>query len=128
MALIANVLVQRFRPRDLTPYFAALFAALVIGYLIRPSHLLTLPMISRGVVGGLLNALPIACAGVIFSTLLGRSANATAALGSNLIGAMFGGCLEYLSIVTGLRFLTAIAVALYGLAFVILVRAKGTTR
>ena len=31
---------------------------------------------------------------------------------------MAGECLEYTSIVTGLRFLTAIAIALYGAAFV----------
>ncbi len=124
MALAANLMVQRFPPRDLTPYFVALFAALVISYLIRPSQLLPLSMLGRGVAGGLLNALPIAFAGVIFSTLLARSEDATSSLGSNLVGAMAGGCLEYASIVTGLRFLTAIAIALYGAAFVLVARAR----
>jgi hypothetical protein len=72
--------------------------------------------------GGLLNALPVAFAGVIFSTLLARSEDATSSLGSNLVGAMAGGCLEYASIVTGLRFLTAIAIALYGAAYVLVTR------
>jgi hypothetical protein len=119
MALAANLAVQRFQPRDLTPYFVALFAALLISYLVRPSQLLTLPLLGRGVVGGLLNALPVGFAGIIFSTLLSRSEDATSSLGSNLIGAMAGGCLEYASIVTGLRFLSAIAIALYGAAFVL---------
>ena len=125
MALAANLAVQRFRPENLTPYFVALFAALLISYLVRPSQLLTLPLIERGVVGGLMNALPIGFAGVIFSTLLSRSEDATSSLGSNLIGAMAGGCLEYASIVTGLRFLTAIAIALYGAAFVLVAGRRG---
>jgi len=125
MALAANLAVQRFRPQNLTPYFVALFAALLISYLVRPSQLLTLPLIERGVFGGLLNALPIGFAGVIFSTLLARSDDATSSLGSNLIGAMAGGCLEYASIVTGLRFLTAIAIALYGAAFVLVAGRRG---
>jgi hypothetical protein len=125
MALAANLAVQRFRPENLTPYFVALFAALLISYLVRPSQLLTLPLIERGVFGGLLNALPIGFAGVIFSTLLARSEDATSSLGSNLIGAMAGGSLEYASIVTGLRFLTAIAIALYGAAFVLVAGRRG---
>ncbi len=124
MALAANLAVERFRPRNLTPYFVALFAALLVSYLVRPSELLTLPLLGRGVAGGLLNALPIGFAGVIFSTLLSRSEDATSSLGSNLIGAMAGGCLEYSSIVTGLRFLTAIAIALYGAAFVLVTRGR----
>jgi hypothetical protein len=126
MALAANLAVQRFRPRDLTPYFVGLFAALLISYLVRPSQLLAFPLLERGVLGGLLNALPIGFAGVIFSTLLSRSEDATSSLGSNLVGAMAGGCLEYASIVTGLRFLTAIAIALYGAAFVLVARARGS--
>lgn len=125
MALAANLAVQRFRPRDLTPYFVALFAALLISYLVRPSQLLALPLLGRGIAGGLLNALPIGFAGVIFSTLLSRSEDATSSLGSNLVGAMVGGCLEYASIATGLRFLTAIAIALYGAAFVLVAGRKG---
>lgn len=124
MALGANLAVVRFRPRNLTPWFVALFAALLVSYLIRPSQLLTLSLLTRGIAGGLLNALPVAFAGVIFSSLLARSEDATSSLGSNLVGAMAGGCLEYTSIVTGLRFLTAIAMALYGAAFVLVTRRR----
>jgi spermidine synthase len=122
MALLANLAVERFRPRDLTPFFAALFAALLLSYLVRPALLLELPIVWRGIAGGLLNALPVGFAGVAFSKLLARSPDPTASLGSNLLGAMVGGCVEYLSMVTGLRFLTAVAVALYGIAFVVAAR------
>jgi hypothetical protein len=63
--------------------------------------------------GGTLNALPVAFAGVVVSTLLARSANMAAALGANLLGAVVGGCLEYLSMYAGLRALALLALALY---------------
>lgn len=36
-----------------------------------------------------------------------------ASLASNLLGSVLGGCLEYLSMLTGLRFLALLALALY---------------
>ena len=119
MALVANLAVERLRPRNLTPYYAALFVALTISYFVRPSVLLQLPLVTRGFVGGLLNAVPVGFAGVVFSKLLSRSPDPTSSLGSNLLGAMVGGCLEYASMATGLRFLSAIAIALYLIAFVL---------
>ena len=127
MALVANLAVERVQPRNLTPFFVALFLALAISYYVRPSLLLELPIVWRGVAGGLLNALPVGFAGVVFSKLLARSPDPTSSLGSNLIGAMVGGCLEYASMVTGLRFLSAMAIALYGIAFVMASR-RGALR
>ena len=71
------------------------------------------PLVARGLMGGTLNALPVAFAGVVVSTLLARSANMAAALGANLLGAVVGGCLEYLSMYAGLRALALLALALY---------------
>lgn len=122
MALIANWIVDRFEPRFLTPFFAALFLALTVSYFVRPSVLLQLPIVTRGIAGGLLNALPVGFAGVVFSKLLLRSSDATSSLGSNLLGAMTGGCLEYTSMATGLRFLSALAIALYLVVFIMSAR------
>ena len=119
LALIANLIIARYRPRDATWIFVGLFVALMISYYTRPSTLLQWPILSRGVAGGVINALPVGFAGLIFSRLLARSGDAAASLGSNLLGALVGGCLEYFSIVTGLRFLTMMALALYGAAFVV---------
>ena len=60
---------------------------------------------------------PVAFAGVIVSIRLARSRNAAASLGSNLLGSVVGGCLEYLSMVAGLRALALLALALYLAAF-----------
>jgi spermidine synthase len=122
MALLANLAVERYQPKILTPFFLALFLALTISYFVRPSILLQLPLVTRGLVGGLINGIPVGFAGIIFSKLLSRSPDPTSSLGSNLLGAMVGGCLEYASMFTGLRFLSAIAIALYGIAFVICAR------
>ena len=102
--------------------FGLLVISLLVNYLVRPSALLNLPLVARGLLGGLLNALPVASAGLLFSSLLRRSAHPDAALGSNLLGAVVGGCLEYLSMMTGLRALTLLALALYSVAALLLVR------
>jgi hypothetical protein len=43
--------------------------------------------------------------------------SSTVAFAANLLGAIGGGLLEYLSLVTGYRFLLVVVAALYGLAF-----------
>ena len=113
MALVANLAVQRFQPRSTLSAFLALLLALCLLWAADISALNRLPLLSRGLAGGLLNALPVGCAGLIVSTLLARSGNLSASLGSNLLGSVLGGCLEYLSMYTGLRALVLLALALY---------------
>jgi hypothetical protein len=43
--------------------------------------------------------------------------SSTTAFGANLLGAILGGILEYLSLITGYRFLLVLVAVLYGLAF-----------
>jgi SAM-dependent methyltransferase len=113
MALVANEAVFRFRPTNPAPWFAGLLASVVLLWAVPPSALTALPVVTRGVLGGLVNGVPVAFAGVIVSILLARSRNAAASLGSNLLGSVVGGCLEYLSMVAGLRALALLALALY---------------
>ena len=77
------------------------------------SILSQLPGLSRGFVAGAVYALPIAFAGIIFSTLLKRSKDPPASLGSNLLGAVAGGIMEYSSMLLGLRALVILALGLY---------------
>ena len=44
--------------------------------------------------------------------------SSTTAFGASLLGAIVGGVLEYLSLITGFRFLLVVVAVLYGLAFV----------
>jgi Na+-transporting methylmalonyl-CoA/oxaloacetate decarboxylase gamma subunit len=74
------------------------------------------------------NALPVFFAGLLFSRLLSRSANPTRSLGMNLVGAIFGGCLEYLNMAFGLRFISILAFAIYAIAALIVGTDRRRTR
>ncbi len=115
-ALAANLWVARTRPAHLLPWFVPLFLALAVLWLMPVGALNEFSLLTRGVLGGVLIGLPVGFAGVIVSMLLDRSVDSAAALGSNLLGAVLGGCLEYLSMSTGLRALVLLAAVLYAAA------------
>jgi SAM-dependent methyltransferase len=56
---------------------------------------------------------PIFCAGLLFGARLKRTHAVAAAYGANLLGAMVGGVAEYLSLVTGYRFLLVLVALCY---------------
>jgi hypothetical protein len=124
--LVVNEIVRRRKPQRILVFFPLLFAALLLNYFVDPAVLLRLDLVTRAVAGGLLNALPVAFAGVIFSALLDRAGRADLALGANLLGAVAGGCLEYTSMWSGLRALSLLAIVLYLLAALTLLRAART--
>ena len=122
MVLLANVLVERCRPTQPLLWFLPLLATVALVGLVNPSQFngFTLPV--RGTLGSILNALPIGFAGVIVSIHLSRAKNPQAALGSNLIGSVVGGCLEYMSMWFGLRVMAGLAFLLYVAAMVAMSR------
>jgi hypothetical protein len=111
--LLANLCVERFKLQRPMPWFILLIVSAIVLWQFDNAMLNQFPMLARGVFGGIVNALPIGFAGVIVSILLSRSANPTASLGSNLLGSVIGGCLEYMSMYIGLKSLVLIALALY---------------
>ncbi len=119
VVFVANAYVRRRGVPDMTIVFALLFAALLLNYFVRPDRLLALPVVERSILGPLLAALPVGFAGLIFSSVFARSPEPSASLGSNLLGAVVGGCLEFLSTWTGLRALTLVALAFYLVAMLL---------
>jgi len=117
MVLLANLAVERWQWRDPMPWFAALFLAVLVLWWLPVEWLGALPLVARGVAGGLLTGLPIGIAGVIVPMLLARAEHPPTALGANLVGAVLGGCLEYLSIYAGLKSVALMALVLYLVAF-----------
>ena len=113
MVLAANALASRLAAyRPALWYF--LLAASLLGLWLMPPHLLVeLPLVARGVAGGIAFAIPIFFAGVIFSSELRCRGDASAALGSNLCGAVVGGLLENLSMLAGLKAIGLLALAIY---------------
>jgi SAM-dependent methyltransferase len=128
MALLANVIVARFRPASTLVPFVLLLLSVLLLWSVDLGALNRYPLVVRGLLGGTLNALPVAFAGVVVSTLLARSASMASALGANLLGAVLGGCLEYLSMYAGLRALVLLALALYLGALALHLRALRTAQ
>ena len=62
---------------------------------------------------GVLVFSPVFCAGLLFSRSFRRSESAAADFGANLLGAMVGGVGEYLSLISGYRFLLVIVAGCY---------------
>ena len=114
--LIANLWVLRHPPVSTRWPFLGLFATLALAYTVPARALLPLGDIGQWIVGGMLIALPILFAAVIFAVLFRtRTRNPTASLAANLLGAIVGGVLEYGAMVVGIKALYIIAAACYGL-------------
>ena len=121
--LLAIEVTRRFSPRR--PWvIAALFISLAVAWLVPNAWLLTLPVPVRLLVAVVLAFAPIFCANLYFTSRFKEAANPTAAFAANLFGAMIGGTLEYLSLITGYRFLLVVAAVIY-LAAVLVGRRLG---
>ena len=122
MVLLANALVMRTRWTNPFPGFVVLFIAVALLSFFPVGWLQTLPLLAKGVLAGLITGLPVGLAGIIVPMLLARATDGAAALGANLLGAVLGGCLEYYSMLGGLRSTALMALVLYLLAFGLLRR------
>lgn len=122
MALAANLWVARHTPSRVGLWYLPLAVSIILAWGVGAGRLNRLPLEGRWLLGGLSHALPVLFAGIIFSTLLKRSPRPSIALGSNLMGAVCGGALEYLSLLVGLRSLALLALALYLGSFLVAFR------
>jgi len=102
--------------------YAMLAGSLVLGAIVRPGVLLGLPLAPRAVLAVVVAFLPIFFANLVFARRFTETADATSAFGANLLGAMIGGCLEYLSLIVGYQGLLVVAGLLYAGAFILLPR------
>jgi len=113
------------RPLETRSLFGALVALLVASTLVPVRWIAGLPEVATWVLGGLLVAGPIGVAGLLFPTLYARAADSRVAFGSNLLGAILGGTLEYTGMALGVRSLGLMAAVLY-LVAMMLVERKAT--
>jgi len=95
--------------------------SLLIGYVSARNHGLIAfgsPMLSLCIACVLLT-LPLFFSGFVFSTAIGKpGVNISTALAYNLMGALFGGLMEYNSMYFGFAFLYLLAIGFYALAWV----------
>ena len=120
MAFLANLLVTRSERSLAGPAYLGLFVSLLVGYVLATSH-------GQWEFGSPLMQLALSCvvltiplffAGIIFSSLIGEARiNISTAFAYNLMGALFGGVMEYNSMYFGFAFLYLLALGFYVLAW-----------
>jgi hypothetical protein len=116
MAIAANLIVERWLVPRLPFLFAALWVALLLSYFVPFSELTQLSPIARGLIGGGVTALPVLFSSLIFAKMFQQTSAAANALGSNILGGLFGGALEAFSIFFGIKAMALLAIAVYGAA------------
>ncbi|PZS28980.1 MAG: spermidine synthase, partial [Pseudonocardiales bacterium] len=125
LAVLAAVEVtNRVKTPPLPLMYAVLIGGLALSWLIPAGWLLSLEVIPRALLAIAISFLPIFAANIIFAKRFAATANAPLAFGTNLLGAIVGGCLEYLSLVFGYRALLLLAAALYVSAYLVMPRGR----
>ena len=97
--------------------YVALLVALAIAWLVEPDLLLGLNVVPRFVVAVAVAFVPVFLANLVFARRFRDVAASNLAFGANLLGAMVGGVLEYVSLITGYRVLLIVIAVLYAAAF-----------
>jgi hypothetical protein len=113
LALLANLFVIKWPLARLTWHYAGLFAILAGGVLVPLSVFLSGGLLWRYVVPCVLALGPMFFAGVIFARSFRDTSNPDQAFGSNIAGSVVGGLSESFSMLTGLRYLLALAMLFY---------------
>ena len=117
LIVLGTVLVQRGVAPSTRMAFILLALTLVATWMAPLHDLLGWSSPLRDWVAVVVLCLPLFFAAIVFARQIGMEGRPSAALGSNLLGALAGGVLEYVSMAIGTRPLYLIALGLYGLAW-----------
>ena len=115
--LAAIEVARRWRPSNPAWLYLALLAALAVAWLIPPDVLLDLDFGPRFVAAVVIWFTPIFIANLVFAERFRNVEASHVAFGANLLGAMVGGVLEYVALLTGYQTLLILVALLYGGAF-----------
>jgi hypothetical protein len=116
MAMLANIVISKWRSIDIRIAYGALLTSLVILYLVPLPSLMSLPIMVRMICALFIVGLPFLFSGLVFSSAFSKVEEPERALGINILGAILGGCLEYLSVILGTSSLVLLAIVIYLLA------------
>jgi len=122
--LLAVAIARRVAIRSSRPLYAALLGAVLLAYVLPPGSLLIDPPWLRYVIAASVAFAPVFLANLVFSYSFRDTRTADMAFASNLLGAMVGGVLEYLALVTGYQALLLTLAGLYLLAYVLATRVR----
>jgi hypothetical protein len=115
--LIAIETARRVRLPNPAYLYVALLLAIGVAWLVPVHALLGLDLAPRFVAAVVLAFTPIFIANLVFAERFRNVESSTVAFGANLLGAMVGGVLEYVSLLTGYQALLIVVALLYGAAF-----------
>ena len=125
LAVLAAVEVtRRLRTPPISVMYGALGVGLLTAWLVPSSWLLGLPVPARLLAAATIAFLPIFAGNVVFAKRFASTVDPTTAFGANLLGAMVGGCLEYVALLVGYSGLLVVAGILYAAAFALLPRTR----
>jgi SAM-dependent methyltransferase len=119
LAILVNARWRISRPEVL---YGALFVALAVAFLLPPESLLIDPPALRYLLAGVVAFAPVFLANLVFTYSFRDTRTADMAFASNLLGAMAGGAMEYVALLTGYRALLVMVAVLYGLAWLFATR------
>ena len=114
--LLANYVIEKSKgslPRAWS--LSGILLGIGFAYLI-PFSRIPGPAAWVGSIAGVVFAIPIFFAGLLFATEFRRTDSPAAALAANMLGAVVGGLLENLSLITGMQALLIVAAVLYAFA------------
>ena len=126
MAILSALLVLKGPRLGTTLVYLGLLAAIGCNYLLPLDRLASGGLLTRIIVAGGMTALPLLFSGIVFARSFSASTNPARALGSNILGGVLGGIVEYLGMITGLRYLLLLAALLYLLSWLAVRRLRLT--
>lgn len=114
LSFLGNLYVIKARPTTLKPFYAAIILTCLLDFgWASFAHHLHLPEAALKPLSTIFVCLPVMFGGILFSQILKSSAKPNICFAANLLGVTFGGLLENLCVVSGIRSLSFLAMALY---------------
>lgn len=117
MILLSNYLVYQIPKFSVNIAYLGILAACIGLYLFDLASLSFLPYTQKALLVGGLTTLPMLFSGVVFIKSFMNVSKKDQAIGANLLGGIFGGLLQSITFVTGIKALLLIVAGLYLLAF-----------
>lgn len=116
--LFAIYFNSKFKIENVNLFYVLLFVSLLINFIVPSSIFLNIeiPLI-RFILVSTITFIPIFLSNIVFTRSFRDTQTADTAFGSNLLGSMVGGMLEYLALVTGYQALLVVALIAYLMAY-----------
>ena len=124
LILLANLFVACVKVQRSLPFYILLWVSVILLYFIPLDIFNAFGFWTKTILVSLFLNLPIFFAGIIYILSFKNAPAKDLALGSNLIGAAFGGLLESLSFITGIKALLLMVLLFYVLSYLFLSKGR----